>query len=290
MDRQEIIRNVKRIEIKTRLLVEGLVQGDYHSVFKGRGIEFNEAREYAAGDDIRTIDWNVTARMGVPYVKEFIEERDLTVYIVFDCSGSGEFGNAKEKRETAIELAATVMFAAIRNNDRVGLALFSDRIERFIPARKGKRHALSLISTLLSHESASRRTDIATSLSSLASILRRKSIVIILSDFLSEGFERELSILSRRHDVIAAHLTDERELEVPDVGYILMEDEETGEQMLVDTGDEGFRSSYQELAIHDLISARKSMTRSRCGVIPIENGKDNTLALKQFFRKRRRAR
>ncbi len=247
-DAKDIIKKVKKIEIKTRKLVEGLLQGAYHSVFKGRGIEFSEIREYQIGDDIRTIDWNVTAKMGALYVKQFVEERDLTVYIVFDVSASNEFGFKKEKKETAIELAASLIFAAMRNNDRVGLILFTNKVERFIPPRKGKRHAFKLIRELVYYQPEERGTDLGVALEYLSKIVRKRSVIFIISDFFTRDFSRPIKIMKGKHDIVAFNIFDIREREIPDVGYIFLEDQETGEQILVNTSDENFRKEYSRLA------------------------------------------
>jgi len=243
---KEILKRIKKIEIRTNMLVEGLIAGNYHSVFKGRGIEFSEVREYVPGDDIRTIDWNVTARFNSPFVKEFIEERDLNVYIVFDVSGSSEFGYEKSKKEVGFEIAASVMFAALKTNDNIGLCLFTDRVERFIKPRKGKKFVLRLLRELIYFEPSSKKTDIRESLMELGKILKRRSILFIISDFISENFEKPLRYLRKKHDVILINLSDTREEDMPDIGYVLLEDGETGEQVLVNTSDENFRRFYEE--------------------------------------------
>ena len=225
----QILKKVKKLEIKTRRLVDGLLQGNYHSVFKGRGIEFSQIREYVPGDDIRAIDWNVTARMNKTYVKEFIEERDLTMYIVFDISASSDFGSIVSKKEAAIELSTSLAFAAMRNNDKVGLLLFSEKAERFVPARKGKKHTLKVIREMISHKPKYKGTDIDKSLRYLSNVLKKRSILFIISDFLSKDFSKPMKVLKNKHDVIAVNINDIRELEIPDIGYIELEDEETGE-------------------------------------------------------------
>ncbi len=285
---KDIIRKVKKVEIRTKHLVDGLIQGTYHSIFKGRGIEFNEVREYAYGDDIRTIDWNVTARMNEPYVKEFIEERDMTVYIVFDVSGSGEFGREKAKNEAATELIASLMFGAARNNDRVGLALTTDTLERFIPARKGKRHVMKLISELLTYSPKSRGTDLATALRSFSKIIKKRSIIFIVSDFLTDDFSKPLRILGRKNDCIAIRIWDTREHNIPDVGYILLEDEETGEQVMVDTSDEDFRKEYAKIVHRDDHRLDLVFRRAGADVIVLSDDEDIEVPLKSFFRMRMR--
>ena len=246
-DRSELIRQIRQIELKTGILVEGLRSGLHHSVFRGQGIEFSEIREYVPGDDIRSIDWKVTARYNHPFVKEFTEERDQTFYFMADISGSGSFGSDVTKQRKILELVASLGFAALKNNDRVGLCLFSDRVEKFIPARRGKKHLVGCLNTLIDHRPVSDRTDLGAAARFLANVLTRKSSVIILSDFISPPFMLPLKCLRRRHEVIALRVTDEREREIPDVGHIELEDPETGEQLLVDTSDRAFRERYRAL-------------------------------------------
>ncbi len=241
---KEIIGKVKKIEVKTNKLVEGLMCGNYHSVFKGRGIEFSEVREYIPGDDIRTIDWKVTARYNSPFVKEFIEERDLDIYIVFDVSASGNFGNKKAKKEIGFEISAALMFSALKNNDNVGLCLFTDRIEKFFRPRKGRKHLLAMLRELIYYEPKHRKTDINNSLAHLSKIIKKRSVIFVISDYVSGSFEKSLKFLKKRHDVILVKLSDAIEKELPDLGYIFLEDEETGEQVLVNTADENFRNTY----------------------------------------------
>jgi len=285
---KEILKQVRRIEIVTKHLVDGLVAGDYHSIFKGQGIEFSEIRDYRPGDDIRAIDWKVTARFDRPFVKEFIEERDLNVYFVFDYSGSNYFGDLVEKRRKAIELTATLMFSAMRNNDNVGLFIFTEDIERFIPARKGRRHVLKLISSLVSHQPQSRKTNIEKSLFYISNIIKKRSIIFILSDFYNQDFAKPLKILKRRHDVIAVKVSDPREAEIPDVGLIQLEDEETGEQLLVDTSDQSFRENYAKVVNEEEKRLNHLFNKNRIDVINISTDKSYELPLKRFFKIRER--
>jgi uncharacterized protein (DUF58 family) len=217
---RDIIRSVKKLEITTRRLVEGLITGNYHSIFKGQGIEFSDIREYRAGDDIRAIDWNVTARFNHPFIKEFIEERDLRVYFAIDVSASGSFGSSVSKRSKALETVAGLMFAAMSNNDNVGFFLFTDRIEKYAPARKGRKHVLSLLSKLVSFQPQSPGTDLEEALAYVSRVVKKRSIIFIVSDFFTGDFYRPLRILRNRHDVIALRILDEREREIPDVGLI----------------------------------------------------------------------
>ena len=285
---KEILKRIKKIEIRTNMLVEGLIAGNYHSVFKGRGIEFSEVREYVPGDDIRTIDWNVTARFNSPFVKEFIEERDLNVYIVFDVSGSSEFGFEKSKKEVGFEIAASVMFAALKNNDNIGLCLFTDRVERFIKPRKGKKFVLRLLRELIYFEPSSKKTDIRESLMELGKILKRRSILFIISDFISENFEKPLRYLRKRHDVILINLSDTREEGMPDIGYVLLEDGETGEQVLVNTSDENFRRFYEESVKKRNKELEKRMKKLKIDMVHVRTDEPFYMPLVRFFNMRKR--
>jgi uncharacterized protein (DUF58 family) len=242
---KEILKKVKRIEIQTRGLVNDVFSGEYHSVFKGRGMEFSEVREYQFGDDIRTIDWNVTARTGHPYVKVFDEERELTVMLLVDVSSSGEFGTVdRMKGEIAVEICALLAFSAIKNNDKVGLIIFTDRIEKFVPPKKGRSHVLRVLRELLYHRPEGHGTDIALALEYLSRVTTRRAVVFLVSDFLSENYEKALRIANRRHDLVAITITDPRELELPDIGFVELEDAETGEIVLIDTSDFGVQETF----------------------------------------------
>jgi uncharacterized protein (DUF58 family) len=247
---KEIIKKVRRIEIRTKKLVNDVFSGEYHSIFKGRGMEFEEVREYQPGDDIRIIDWNVTARYGYPFVKKFTEERELTVMLLVDASSSGEFGTAQRmKGEIAAELCSVLAFSAIKNNDKVGMIIFTDKIEKYIPPKKGSSHVLRLIREVLYFKPEHQRTDINCALEFLGRIIKRRCVVFLVSDFLSKGFEKMLSIANKRHDVIAIKIVDPREIELPNVGFIELEDTETGEQILIDTKDSRVRKSFGDYAI-----------------------------------------
>jgi uncharacterized protein (DUF58 family) len=233
---RETFRRIRRIEIRTRLILESGIGGAYHAVFKGRGMEFAEVREYTPGDEVRTIDWNVTARMGAPYVKKFVEERDLTLMLLVDVSGSQDFGSRYlVKRDYAAELAAVLAFSAVANHDRVGAVLFSDRIERYVPPGRGRDHALRIVRDLLALEPAGRGTDLTGALRFAQRVLKRRGIVAVVSDFQAAGYERALGVLRRRHDVVALHLTDPREQDVPAAGLMAFTDPETGERFVADT-------------------------------------------------------
>ena len=289
---RDIIKRVKKIEIKTRKVVESLMQGEYLSVFKGRGIEFSDVREYVPGDDIRSIDWNITARMHTPYIKEYIEERNLTVYIVFDVSASSEFGSEKQKKEAAIELAASVMFSAARNHDSIGLCLFTKDIELFIPPKTTRRHALRLLRHLLYFEPKHKTTDLKAALARLGKIAKKRSVIFLISDFFTADFDKELRTLKSRHDVIAINYRDIREQEIPDVGYIELEDAESGEQILVDTKDPLFRRNYLNLVEQKRLSLESIFKRLHVDMIQLGSGEDFVIPIKRFFalRERRMAR
>ncbi len=289
---QEILQKIRRLELKTRRLVNSSFAGQYHSVFKGQGMNFEEVREYSPGDEIRSIDWNVTARMNAPYIKKFTEERELTVMIVLDVSASGDFGSVEaSKRELAAEVAALLAFSAIQNNDKVGLLLFSDRIELFVPPKKGRQHTLRLIREMLYFRPAGRGTDMAGALDYLNRVLTRRSVVFLISDFLASDFSRPLVAASRRHDVVALPVRDPGEESLPAVGRIAFEDAETGELIEMDASR---RSVRQEFARAEL-ARRKSLERllgsSGVDVVPLSTDADYLPPLRAFFdnRERRRA-
>ncbi len=242
---KEILKKVKRIEISTRGLVNQIFSGEYHSVFKGRGMEFAEVREYQIGDDIRNIDWNVSARIGSPYVKVFDEERELTVMLMVDVSASGNFGTTSQlKGEVAAELCAVLAFSAIKNNDKVGLMIFSDKIEKFIPPRKGKQHVLRVIREILYFKPEDAKTDLNIALEYLNRVIKRRSIVFIISDFLTENYEKALQVANKKHDIISIDIIDPREVELPNVGFLELEDAETGETVMIDTGSSEIRETF----------------------------------------------
>ncbi len=243
----ELFKKIKGIEIRTKLLVESFLSGQYHSVFKGQGMEFLDVREYSAGDDIRTIDWNVTARMGFPYVKVYREERELAVVFVVDGSRSGLFGGPGSlKRDLEVEICALLAFSAINNNDRIGLVIFTEEIEKFIPLKKGRRHVLRTIREILTFSPSLEGTDIKKSCDFLLKVLTRKSIVFIISDFIDSGFEMSLRTLAKKHDVITIQVRDRREMEIPDMGLVEIEDYENGDRLLVDLGSPEVRRRFSE--------------------------------------------
>ena len=258
--------------------------GNYHSIFKGQGIEFSEIREYTPGDDTRTIDWNVTARFNHPFVKEFIEERDLNVYFAFDISASGSFGNLISKKRKAIELIASLMFAALRNNDNIGLFLFTDRIENMIPARKGKKHLLKTLSTLIKYKPVSKTTNLLTPLAEISKIVKKRSILFIISDFYSKEFAKPLKILKNKHDIITINVSDKREYEIPNIGLIELEDEETGEQLLIDTSDELFRTKYSKIIKDQQQKLITGLRKLKIDFINILTDEPYDIPLKKFLK------
>jgi uncharacterized protein (DUF58 family) len=288
---REVLRQIRRLQLKARRAVEDLLGGEYHSVFKGAGVAFDEVREYQAGDDVRTIDWNVTARMGHPFIKRFIEERELTVLLAVDCSGSHLFGTrAQQKREVAAELAAVLAFSAVSNNDRVGLVQFTDRIERFVPPRKGSRHVLRLIRDVLFHQPLRAGTSLREGLDFLNRVQRRRAIVFLFSDFLDEGYEMSFKRAARRHDLVAVRVTDPREEELPAVGLLRVEDAETGERLLVDTSSRRVRAAYAAAAVSRRETVRQLARSSGTDLIEVSTEGDHLDALIRFFRLRERRR
>ena len=286
---REILKQVRRIEITTRGLVNDVFSGEYHSVFKGRGMSFAEVREYRYGDDIRGIDWNVTARTGSPHVKVFEEERELTVMMVVDVSASSHYGTRdRMKSELAAELCGVLAFSAIKNNDKVGLILFSDRMECFVPPRKGRRHALRVVRELLYHPSAGTGTDIAGALEYLARVTRRRAVVFLVSDFLADGFDRALSVAARRHDLVAVRVGDQREEDIPSMGFVEFEDSETGRRIVVNTSGRVFRDRFREIRAHARERSDALFRRSRVDSIDVTTGVPYDRALRLFFEQRAR--
>lgn len=247
MDTKEILKKVRKIEIKTRRLSDHIFSGEYHTSFKGRGMTFSEVRQYQYGDDVRAIDWNVTARYNEPYIKVFEEERELTMMLMVDCSGSESFGTQNQlKSEVVTEIAATLAFSSTQNNDKVGLILFSDEIELFIPPKKGKSHVLRIIRELIEFQPKSKKTDIAQALKFLSSVMKKKAIVFMISDFMSKDYEHTLKIASKKHDLTGIRVYDIREESLPNLGLVNMLDAETGKAIMVDTSSKTVRKSYEE--------------------------------------------
>src|SRR5436853_635244 len=285
----EILKKIRTLEIKTKGLVETVFAGDYHSVFKGRGMNFEDVREYQPGDEIRAIDWNVTARLGTAFVKKFTEERELTVMLVVDVSASGNFGSVSQsKRELAAEVACLLAFSAIRNNDKVGLLLFSDRVELFIPPKKGRSHTLRIIREILYFEPAGRGTSPALALDYLNKVVTRRAVVFFVSDFQAGDFSRELSVSGRRHDFIALHIQDQREEYLPNVGIITLEDAETGEQIEINTADRSTRARFSALADEQTTELARTLRRNNIDAITLRTSEDYLPALRSFFKVRER--
>ncbi len=288
---KELIKKIRYIQIYTGKAVNDVLAGEYHSVFKGQGMEFDEVRAYQPGDDIRTIDWNVTARTGHPYVKRYVEEREITVFFLVDLSASGAFGSREKlKNEITAEFCALLAFSAIKNNDKVGLIVFTDTIELFIPPAKGTSHVLRLIRELLYFDPGRERqragTDIALALNYLGRVLHKRGVVFLVSDFIDQGFEKPLGVLARRHDLIAVTVSDPCESVLPDVGLLEVQDAETGKTMIIDTGSREVRSRYENLAREK--NQKLSSLFKSTGVDHIElfTDRDYVLDLVKFFRKR----
>ena len=287
----ELAKRIRYIQIYTSKAVNDVLAGEYESVFKGCGMELDEVREYEPGDDVRAIDWNVTARTGKPHVKRYREERELTVIFLVDLSASGSFGSVRRtKSETAAEVCALLAFAAIKNNDKVGLIVFTDHVEMFIPPQKGTRHVLRVIREILSFQPRKVKTDLAQALDYLGRVISRRAVVFTISDFQAEGFERPMRVLARRHDMIAVTIADPREMQLPDVGLIELEDSETGETVLVDAGSPEVRRSYERLGM-DRTSGLAALFRS-VGVdrIDVMSGRGYVMDLVRFFRQREKRR
>lgn len=288
-DPKEILKKIRRLELRTRRLVNSSFAGQYHSVFKGRGMNFEEVREYAPGDEIRAIDWNVTARMNAPYIKKFTEERELTVMLVVDVSASGMFGSVElSKRELAAEVASILAFSAINNNDKVGLLLFTDQVELFIPPKKGRLHTLRLIREMLFFEPQGRGTDLAEALDYMNRVITRKAVVFMISDFISPDFAKALTVSSRRHDLVAMTVTDPGECDLPDVGIVTFEDAETGEQIDINTSSKAVRRGLVDSGEKRTRSLEKLLRSRRVDIVPLSTGEDYLIALRAFFQQRER--
>jgi uncharacterized protein (DUF58 family) len=283
----EVLRQVKLLELQTRGLVNSLFTGEYRSVFKGQGMEFAEVREYQAGDEVRSIDWNVTARMGRPFVKRYIEERELTVMLAVDLSGSERFGTrGRFKSELASELAAVLAMSAIRNNDRVGAVLFTDRIEHVVPPRKGRRHALRLMRDLLVFEPVGTRTDLPAALEFTGKMVAHKSIIFVVSDFQAPDLEHPLKLLAQRHDVIAVTVDDPSEQTLPDIGLARFVDPETGDTIDIDTSDPDVRRRFGEAVEEEITTRRRLLRRLAIDEIPVHTDGSIVEPLIRFFRAR----
>jgi len=287
MDTKELLKKVRKIEIKTRRLSDHIFSGEYHSSFKGRGMTFSEVRQYDYGDDIRSIDWNVTARYNEPYVKVFEEERELTMVLMVDVSGSEFFGTSKQfKRETITEISATLAFSAIQNNDKVGLLLFSDEIELFIPPKKGKSHVLRIIRELIEFHPKSKKTNITQALRYLSNVMKKKAIVFILSDFMDDAYDNALKIVGRKHDVTGIRVYDKYEEEIPKLGMVPMQDAETGNTILVNTNSERVRTNYKANYLRTVDYFENTFRRSGSGTINTRIDESYVKKLLGYFKRR----
>jgi uncharacterized protein (DUF58 family) len=282
-----LLDQVRRLEIRTRRTVEELFGGEYHSVFKGRGVEFREVREYEPGDDVRTIDWNVTARQGSPFVKQFEEERELTILLLADLSGSESFGSGRRTKAAVLaEMGALLALSAVSNGDKVGLILFSDKIELYVPPAKGRRHALRLLRELLYYEPMAKGTDLRVALQTLNRVQKRKAVCFLMSDFLARDYEKDLLVSARRHDLTAVHLVDPREREIPPVGLIQIEDAETGEALILDSTDKSLRGKFAEQAKTRRERIQRDLRRAGCDLIEIDVTQPVIDPLLRFFARR----
>ena len=284
---KEVIQKIRRIQITTSRLVNESLAGEYHSVFKGRGMEFDEVREYQHGDDVRTIDWNVTSRAGRPFVKRYVEERELTVMLLVDMSASGAFGSAgKMKSEIAAEISALLAFSAIKNSDRVGAILFTDRVEKFIPPRRGSKHVLRVIREMLFHKPQHRGTCIQKALEHLNLVVHKRSVVFLISDLLDQGFEQSLKVANRRHDIVMIQIMDPRERELPDVGILEIRDSETGEIVRIDTALPWIRDTFRDNWDRNQARLAKLFDSHRMDHLTVETGKAYDIPLIRFFEQR----
>jgi uncharacterized protein (DUF58 family) len=284
---QDLLKKVRRIELRTSRLVDDVLAGGYHSAFKGRGMEFEEVRQYQIGDDVRTIDWNVSARYGEPYVKLYREERELTVMLLVDVSGSQHFGTHEEfKDELVAEICATLSISAIRNNDKVGLICFTDRIEAYIPPRKGSKHVLRVIRELLAIEPQGKGTDIGSALEFMNKVQKKRAIVFLVSDMQDRNWQKQLQIANRRHDVVAVSTNDVAETVLPKAGLMRIEHPETGETHVIDTSSKRVRRAWNQLATESRIAIEQTLRRSRVDQIKVQTGEPFTIALRQFFKRR----
>ena len=287
MDTKELLKKVRKIEIKTRRLSDHIFGGEYHSTFKGRGMTFSEVRQYQYGDDVRTIDWNVTARYNEPFVKVFEEERELTMMLMADVSGSELFGTSYNFKKSIItEISATLAFSALQNNDKVGLILFSDEVELFIPPKKGQSHVLRIIRELIEFSPRSKNTNVGEALKFLSNVIKKRAIVFVLSDFISEDYDRTLKIVGKKHDLTGIRIYDQREEEMPNIGVVQMEDSESGRLMLVNTQSRKVRQSYQNFYNERVAYFKDRFAKSGCGILNCRVDESYVKKLLAYFKKR----
>jgi len=280
----ELLAQIKNLEIQTKDLVEGIQSGAYNSKFRGGGIEFSEVREYVPGDDVKRIDWNVSARHNSLFVKEFVEENELNIYLILDLSASNNFGFIKSKLDLSFEVAVSLMFLALKNNDKLGLGIFTDKLEKFIPSKKGKKQLLRIIKELIDYTPKSKKTDIMESLSTLNNKLKRKSVIYIISDFISDSYDKPLKFLKLHHRVTLINISDIREKEIPEIGYAHMEDAETGEQILINTSDKNFQKQYREMVDNKIKTNQKNMNRIGIDMINLSNEESFDITINRYFR------
>ena len=280
----ELISQIKNLQIQTKDLVDSIESGAFNSKFRGGGIEFSEVREYISGDDVKRIDWNVSARYNSLFVKEFVEENELNIYLILDFSASNNFGFKKSKLDLSFEVAVSLMFLALKNNDRLGLGIFTDKLEKLIPSKKGKKQLLRIIKELIDYEPKSKETDIMKSLSTLSNKLKRKSVIYIISDFISDTYEKPLKFLKLHHQVILINISDALEKEIPRIGYAYLEDMETGEQILVNTSDKKFQKQYTEYMDQKIKINQKNMNRSAIDMINLSNEESFDITINRYFR------
>jgi uncharacterized protein (DUF58 family) len=287
MDTKELLKKVRKIEIKTRRLSDHIFGGEYHSTFKGRGMTFSEVRQYQFGDDVRSIDWNVTARYSEPYVKVFEEERELTMMLMVDISGSELFGTEEQfKNEVVTEIAATLAFSATQNNDKIGLILFSDQVELYIPPKKGRSHVLRIIRELIEFKPESKKTNLVEALKFMQNVMKKKAIVFVLSDFIADDYRQTMKIVSGKHDVTGIRVYDKREEEIPNLGVVQMQDEETGELMLVNTASKKVRLNYGKFYSEKVTYFKESFTKSGAGTIDCRVDESYVKKLLGYFKRR----
>ncbi|TNJ47197.1 DUF58 domain-containing protein [Tamlana fucoidanivorans] len=287
MDTKELLKKVRKIEIKTRRLSDHIFGGEYHSTFKGRGMTFSEVRQYQFGDDVRNIDWNVTARYNEPFVKVFEEERELTMMLMVDVSGSEMFGTSQQfKNEVVTEIAATLSFSATQNNDKIGLILFSDQIELYIPPKKGRSHVLRIIRELIEFKPESKQTNLAEALKFMQNVMKKKAIVFVLSDFIADDYHQTMKIVSRKHDVTGIRIFDKREETIPNLGVVQMQDGETGELMLVNTASKKLRNNYNKFYHQKVAYYKESFTKSGAGAIDCRVDESYVKKLLGYFKRR----
>jgi len=282
----ELLAKIKNLEIQTKDLVEGIESGAYNSKFRGGGIEFSEVREYIPGDDVKRIDWNVSARHNSLFVKEFVEENELNIYLILDLSASNDFGFTKSKLDLSFEVAVSLMFLALKNNDKLGLGIFTDKLEKFIPSKKGKKQLLRIIKELIEYKPKSKKTDIMESLSTLNNKLKRKSVIYIISDFISDTYDKPLKFLKLHHHVTLINISDIREKEIPEIGYAYLEDAETGEQILVNTSNKNFQKEYKEIMDEKIRTNQKNMNRIGVDMINLSNEESFDITINRYFRKK----